>query len=107
MHISLSSTYTTDMTLLKAYMQSTNVGKSYLQDAVKGHSVTKERTGGGFIALCIYNLGTRWRREFSTTPRPLYPQEGETVPILQEVGWASGPVRTSSENLAFRRLSNP
>jgi hypothetical protein len=28
----------------------------------------------------------------SATPRPLYPRDRDTVPILEEAGWASGPV---------------
>jgi hypothetical protein len=33
------------------------------------------------------------------TPRPLYPRERQ-VPIVQEAGWAPGPVWTGTENLA-------
>ena len=38
----------------------------------------------------------------NTTPLPLYPGN-DPVPIVQEVGWAPGPVWTSSENLAHQR----
>ena len=31
---------------------------------------------------------------FNARPRPLYPQERDTVAILQEAGWAAGPVWT-------------
>ena len=33
-------------------------------------------------------------RLVSTTPRPLYPQERDTVPVVHEAGWAPGPVWT-------------
>jgi hypothetical protein len=35
----------------------------------------------------------------NVTPLPLYPREGDRVPIVQEVGWAPGPVWTGAENL--------
>jgi hypothetical protein len=33
-------------------------------------------------------------------PRPLSTPRKDTVPILQEAGWALGPVWTDAENLA-------
>jgi hypothetical protein len=36
----------------------------------------------------------------SPTPRLLYSQERDPVPIVQEAGWAPGPVWTAAENLA-------
>ena len=33
------------------------------------------------------------------TPRPLYPREKDPVPIVEEAGWAPGPVWTGVENL--------
>ena len=37
---------------------------------------------------------------FSVTPWPLYPRERDQIPIVQEDGWAPGPVWTGGENLA-------
>jgi len=37
---------------------------------------------------------------FSVTPRPHLTPGKDPVPILQEAGWASGPVWTGEENLA-------
>jgi hypothetical protein len=34
----------------------------------------------------------------SATPRPLYSQEGEPVPIVQEAGWESVPVWKGQKN---------
>jgi len=36
----------------------------------------------------------------NATPRPLYPRERDPVPIVQDAGWAPGPVWTGAENLA-------
>ena len=33
------------------------------------------------------------------TPRPLYPQERDPVPIVWEAQWAPGPVWTGAENV--------
>jgi hypothetical protein len=35
----------------------------------------------------------------NATPRPFYPRE-YLVPIVQQAGWAQGPVWTGAENLA-------
>jgi hypothetical protein len=40
----------------------------------------------------------------TATPRPLYPQETEPVPIVLETGWASGPVWTGEKNLTSTRI---
>jgi hypothetical protein len=52
------------------------------------------------IALLFHDLGTRRRRVVSSTPRPHFPPGKEPVPIVQEAGWAAGPVWTGVENLA-------
>ena len=41
------------------------------------------------------------------TPRPLYPREKDPVPLLQEAGWASGPVWTGAEYLALTGIRFP
>jgi len=42
----------------------------------------------------------------NATPRPLYTGE-DPVPIVQEAGWASGPVWTGVENLAPTGFRSP
>jgi len=37
--------------------------------------------------------------DVNATSRPLYPQEREPVPIVQDAGWSSGPVWTGVVNL--------
>jgi hypothetical protein len=46
----------------------------------------------------------------SVTPRPLFTPGKDAVPIVQESGWAPGPVWTGAENLAptgFRYPDRP
>ena len=40
-------------------------------------------------------------------PRPLFTPGKYPVPIVQEVGWAPGPVWTGMENLAHTRIRSP
>jgi hypothetical protein len=40
-------------------------------------------------------------------PRPLFTPGKDPVPILQEAGWAPGPVWTGAENLAPTRIRSP
>jgi hypothetical protein len=54
----------------------------------------------------IRSLGARRVRVISIIPRPLYPGK-DPVPIVQEAGWASGPVWTGAENLTSHRDSIP
>ena len=56
--------------------------------------------GSRGIALPFYDHGTRRRWGVSVTPRPLFTPGKDPVPIVQEAGWASGPVWTGAENLA-------
>jgi len=50
-----------------------------------------------------FNLGTRWGWVVRATPQPLYPGK-DLVPIVQEAGFAPGPVWTGEENLAPTRI---
>jgi hypothetical protein len=46
----------------------------------------------------------------NATPQPLYPQKRDLVHIVQEAGWAPGPVQTGAENLMriwIRFLDHP
>jgi hypothetical protein len=63
----------------------------------------KARTGSRGIAL-FSDHGTGWGWVVNYTPRPLYPLERDTVPIVQEAGWAhglSGGVRKISPRPGF------
>jgi hypothetical protein len=43
----------------------------------------------------------------NATPQPLYPRERDPVPIVQEAGWAPGPVWTGAEYLASTGTRSP
>ena len=51
--------------------------------------------------------GTRWGWGVSVTPRPLFAPGKDSVPIVQEAGWAPGPVWTGVENLAPTGIRSP
>ena len=63
----------------------------------------KAHRGSTDIALLFLDHGTRRGRGASVTPRPLFASEKDPVPIVQEAGWAPGPVWTRAENLAPHR----
>jgi hypothetical protein len=52
----------------------------------------KAEMGSGAIAVLILNLIVGWGWMINTIPWPFYPWKGFPVPIVQESGWASGPV---------------
>ena len=56
--------------------------------------------GSRGIALPFLDHDTRRGWGVSVTPRPLFYPGKDPVPILQEAGWAPGPVWTGAENLA-------
>ena len=63
--------------------------------------------GSRGIALLFHDHGTRRGRGVSVTSRPLFTPGKDPVRIVQEAGWAPGPVWTGAENLAPHRNSIP
>ena len=66
--------------------------------------------GSRGIALLFLDHGTRRGWGVSVTPRPLLTPGKDPVPVVQEAGWAPGPVWTGAENLAptgIRFLDSP
>ena len=51
--------------------------------------------------------GTRRRWGVSVTPRPLFIPGTDPVPIVQEAGWAPGPVWTGAEHLVPTGIGSP
>ena len=49
-------------------------------------------------ALVFQDHGTRRGRVVSVTPWPLFTPRKDTVPIVQEAGWAPGPVWTGGKS---------
>jgi hypothetical protein len=76
-------------------------GKRYtLQQA------TKAQRGVEVYLYSFLNLGVRWGG--CSTPRPgRFTSRKDPVPIVQEVGWAPGPVGTGVENLVPTEIRSP
>ena len=60
-----------------------------------------QRVGRG-IALLFHDRGTRRGWVVSSTPRPHLTSGKDPVPILQEAGWAPGPVWTGGKSRFHR-----
>ena len=60
-----------------------------------------QRVGRG-IALLFHDRGTRRGWVVSSTPRPHVTSGKDQVPILQEAGWAPGPVWTGGKSRPHR-----
>ena len=54
------------------------------------------------IALLFHDRGTRRGWVVSSTPRPHFTSGKDSVPILQEAGWAPGPVWTGGKSRPHR-----
>jgi hypothetical protein len=52
----------------------------------------RPRGGLGAELHSFFNLGAGWGWLVNATPRQLYLQERDPVPMVQVVGWAPGPV---------------
>jgi len=63
--------------------------------------------GSRGIALHFLDHSTRRGWGVSVTPRPLFTSGKDPVPIVQEAGWAPGPVWTGAENLAPTGIRSP
>ena len=63
--------------------------------------------GSRGIALPFIDYGTRRGWGVSVTPRPFFTLGKEPMPIVQEAGWAPGPVWTGAENLAHTGIRSP
>jgi hypothetical protein len=59
------------------------------------------------IVLLFLDLGTRRGWGVSVTPRPLSTPGKDPGPIVQEAGWAPGPVWTDAKNLAPTGTRSP
>ena len=60
-----------------------------------------QRVGRG-IAVLFHDRGTRRGWVVSSTPRPHFTPGKDLVPILQEAGWAPGPVWTDGKSRPHR-----
>ena len=67
----------------------------------------KAHRGSRGIALPFYDHGTRRGWWVWVTPRPLFTPGKGPVSIVQEAGWAPGPVWTGAENLSLTGIRSP
>jgi hypothetical protein len=63
--------------------------------------------GSRGIALLFHDHGTRRGWGVSVTLQPLFIPGKDPVPIVQEAGWAPGPIWTGAENLAPTGIRSP
>ena len=56
--------------------------------------------GSRGLALLFHDHGNRRGWGVRVTPGPLFTLGKDSIPIVQEAGWAPGPVWTGTENLA-------
>ena len=66
--------------------------KCTLVQALRLCTVSTAHRGSRGIALLILDQDTRRGWGVSVTPRPLFTPGKDPVPIVQEAGWAPGPV---------------
>ena len=71
-----------------------------LVQALRLYTGRTAHRGSRGIALLFLDHCTRSWWVVSSTPRPLFTPGKDPVPIVQEAGWAPGPVWTGAENLA-------
>jgi hypothetical protein len=69
--------------------------------------VRKARGGVEVQISSFFNLSTLWEWVVNATPQPLHAWERDPVPILQEAGWAPGPVWMVAEIHAPTRIPSP
>jgi hypothetical protein len=62
--------------------------------------------GSRGIALLFHDHGSRRGWGASVMPRPLFTPRKDPAPIVQEAGWAPGPVWTGAENLAPTKIQS-
>ena len=79
------------------------LGKKVLSggNAIENRPSVAQRVGRG-IALLFHDCLTRTGLVVSSTPRPHFTPGKDTVPILQEAGWAPGPVWTGGKSRPHR-----
>ena len=59
------------------------------------------------LIYSFFNLCEKWVWVVNVTPRPLYSRKKDTVTLIQETGWAPGPVWTDAEKSRPNRNSIP
>ena len=92
---------------LNIYNMTVEAGTSGDTDLYSGGRQVSQTTTALRESRGIALLGTRRGWGVTVTPRPHLTPGKEPVPIIQEPGWASGPVWTGAENLAPTGIRSP
>ena len=87
--------------------QKVDKGKCTLVQALRLCTGRMAHRGSRGIALPFHDHGTRRGWGVSVTPQLLFTSGKDAVPIVQEAGWAPGPVRTGAENLTPAGIRSP
>jgi len=98
----VASHYTDCATQPTHYMVKCTLGQALM--LCTGRTAHRGNRG---IAVPFLDHGTRRGWGVSFTSRPLFTPVKDPVPIIQEAGWAPGPVWTSAENLALTGIRTP
>lgn len=67
----------------------------------------KARRAGRRTARPTLNSGARWRLVVSANPLPIYPRERDSLPIVQEAEWTSGPISIGLERFVPTSFRTP
>jgi len=81
--------------------------KAHLVQALRLFTGRTAQRGSRGIALLFHDNGTKSGWRVSVTPRPLFTPGKDSVPVVQEAGWAPGLVWTGAENLASTGIRSP
>jgi hypothetical protein len=81
--------------------------KCTLVQALRLYTGRTAHRGSRGIALSFHDHCTRRGWVVSVTPQPLFNPGKDTFPIVQEAGWAPGPVWTGVKNLVHTRIRSP
>jgi hypothetical protein len=75
----------------------------------KGHPITGHREHRGGVEIYLYSCSTSALGGGGlSAPRPgRFTPGKDPVPIVQEAGWAQGPVRTCAKNIAHTGIRSP
>ena len=92
--------------ILDLYMLLCKV-KCTLVQALRLCTVRMAHRGSRGIALPSHDHGTRRGWEVSVMPWPLFTPGKDPVPIVQEAGWAPGPIWTSAEKIDPTGIRSP
>ena len=90
----------------KTWIQKSKVKCTLVQTLRLCTGRTAYRASRG-IALPFHDHGTKRGWGVSVTPWPLFIPGKDPVPIVQEAGWAPGPVWTGAENLVPTGTRSP